>query len=228
VSDERVEIIPSVLSADFAYLGRDAAVVAAAGIETIQVDVMDGHFVPNITVGPPVVRALDAATDLRLDVHLMIESPEDWVDEFVDAGADIITVHAEATNHLHRVLQQIRARGVLAGAAINPATPVAALETVLPLLHVALVMTVDPGFGGQSFIAACLPKIERLRGSILASGSAAKIQVDGGIDAQTIGPAVQAGARQCVAGSSVFGSDTSVPDALERLRAAASAALQAG
>jgi len=222
---DAVEVIPSILSADFARLADDIAAVTAAGIRTVQVDVMDGVFVPNISVGLPVVAALKRLGGVRLDVHLMITAPERYIDAFVDAGADVVTVHAEATPHLHRALEAIRSRGAQAGAAINPATPAAAIEDVLELLDVALVMTVNPGFGGQRFIELCLPKVRRLREHIAAGGHATIIQVDGGIDAVTIGPAVRAGARQCVAGSAVYGAGVPVATAVERLRAAAAAAI---
>lgn len=222
---DAVEILPSILSADFARLADDIAAVTAAGIRTVQVDVMDGMFVPNISVGLPVVAALKRLGGVRLDVHLMIAAPERYIDAFVDAGADVVTVHAEATPHLHRALEAIRGRGARAGAAINPATPTAAIEDVLALVDVALVMTVNPGFGGQRFIDLCLPKVRRLRERIAAGGHATVIQVDGGIDAATIGPAVRAGARQCVAGSAVYGAGVPVATAVARLRAAAAAAL---
>ncbi len=220
-----VEIVPSILSADFARLADDVEAVAAAGVQTVQVDVMDGHFVPNLSVGLPVVAALRRLGRVRLDVHLMIASPERYLDAFVDAGADVVTVHAEATPHLHRALEAVRARGVLAGAAINPATPTGQIEGVLELVDVALVMTVNPGFGGQRFIPLCLPKIRRLAAVITERGLDTAIQVDGGIDATTIGPAVAAGARQCVAGSAVYGAGVPPAIAVARLRAAADAAL---
>lgn len=215
-----VEIVPSILAADFANLERDVLAATAAGVRTVQVDVMDGRFVPNISVGLPVVRALKARTPARLDVHLMIVEPERWIEPFAEAGASVITVHAEATPHLHRALEAIRAAGVQAGAAINPGTPAGALAEVLPLLDVAVVMSVDPGFGGQRFIDAVLPKITHLADALDAVGKGGLVQVDGGIDATTIGRAVAAGARQCVAGSAVFGAGMSVEAALRALRAA--------
>lgn len=222
---DAVEILPSILSADFAHLADDIDAVRAAGIRTVQVDVMDGVFVPNISVGLPVVAALKALGTIRLDVHLMITAPERYIDAFVDAGADVLTVHAEATPHLHRALEAIRARGVQAGAAVNPATPTAAIEDVLEVVDVALVMTVNPGFGGQRFIRLCLPKIARLHALARERGLSTVVQVDGGIDASTIGSAVAAGARQCVAGSAVYGAGVPVAEAVARLRRAAAAGL---
>ena len=221
VAPDAVEILPSILSADFAHLADDIDAVRAAGIRTVQVDVMDGVFVPNISVGLPVVAALKALGTIRLDVHLMITAPERYIDAFVDAGADVLTVHTEATPHLHRALEAIRARGALAGAAVNPATPTAAIEDVLEIVDVALVMTVNPGFGGQRFIRLCLPKIARLHRLARERGLATVVQVDGGIDATTIGAAVAAGARQCVAGSAVYSAGVPVAEAVARLRRAA-------
>jgi ribulose-phosphate 3-epimerase len=216
------EIIPSILSADFGRLEQEVQAAAEAGVAKVQVDVMDGRFVPNISVGLPVVRAL-APLDVALDVHLMIEQPERYIDAFADAGADVLTVHVEATPHIHRAVEAIRRLGVAAGAAVNPGTPLVALEEVLADLDVALVMTVDPGFGGQPFIRAMLPKIARLRQMIELGGYRAAIQVDGGIDEDTVGPAARAGATQLVAGSAVFGAGMAVREAVARLRAAAAA-----
>lgn len=220
-----VELIPSILAADFARLADAIDAVRAAGIRTVQVDVMDGVFVPNISVGLPVVAALKALGGIRLDVHLMIVQPERYVQAFIDAGADVLTVHAEATPHLHRALEAIRAGGAAAGAALNPATPTAQIEDVLELVDVALVMTVNPGFGGQRFIRLCLPKIARLHALADQRGLSTVVQADGGIDTATIGPAVAAGARQCVAGSAVYGAGVPVAEAVARLNAAAAAAL---
>jgi ribulose-phosphate 3-epimerase len=216
-----VEIIPSILSADCARLVDEVAAAAAAGVTKGQIDVMDGHFVPNISVGIPVVRSLDRATDVLLDVHLMIEAPERYLAAFADAGADVLTVHAEATPHVHRAVEQVHQLGLLAGVAINPATPVVALEEILPDLDVALIMTVNPGFGGQAFIAAMLPKIRRLRSQIEATACRAAIQVDGGIDVDTAGLVTAAGAVQLVAGTAVFGAGLPVGEAVRRLWAAA-------
>jgi len=219
-----LEIIPSILAADFANLGADVAAAVAAGIHTVQVDVMDGRFVPNISVGVPVVAALKAASSARLDVHLMIEEPERYLEAFAAAGADVLTVHVEATRHVHRALQRVRELGVLAGAAINPGTPPDALGAVLERIDVALIMTVNPGFGGQRFIPEALHSVRTVAEWLAARGLPAAVQVDGGIDAQTIGPAAVAGATQFVAGSSVFQAGVPIGTAIDRLRAAVDAA----
>jgi len=174
------KIAPSILSADFARLGEEVRAVAAAGADYIHVDVMDGHFVPNITIGPLVVEAVRKITDLPLDVHLMIEHPDRYVPDFARAGADIIVVHAEAAVHLHRSVQLIKSLGKKAGVSLNPATPLSALEYVLDELDLVLLMTVNPGFGGQSFIEACLPKIHALRAMLDRRGCEAELEVDGG------------------------------------------------
>jgi len=197
-------IAPSILSADFARLAEEATAVAAAGADLLHVDVMDGHFVPNLTLGPAIVACLDRVTDLPLDVHLMIEHPERLIDAFRKAGADWISVHAEACTHLHRVVQQIREAGARAGVALNPATPLAYLDLVLPDLDFVLVMSVNPGFGGQKFIPGCLEKIRALRERIDRAGLAVDIEVDGGIKVDNIGDAARAGADVFVAGSAVF------------------------
>ena len=200
-----VSIAPSILSADFARLGDEVRAVEAAGADWIHVDVMDGRFVPNITIGPPIVQALRKVTALPLDCHLMIVEPERWVDAFAEAGADVITVHAEASTHLHRTLQAIRATGKKAGVSLNPHTSEETLRYVIGDLDVVLVMSVNPGFGGQSFIPGVLPKIRALRAMIDASGKDVRIEVDGGIKVGTAGDVVQAGADVLVAGNAVFG-----------------------
>lgn len=200
------KIAPSILSADFARLGDEVHAVEAAGADYIHIDVMDGRFVPNITIGPLVVQAVRKVTSLPLDVHLMIAEPERYIDEFAKAGADIIVVHAEACTHLHRVIQQIKGLGKRAGVSLNPATPLHALEYVLEELDLVLLMTVNPGFGGQSFIEACIPKIQQLRGMLDRRGCEAELEIDGGVKPANIARIAHAGADVLVAGSAVFGS----------------------
>lgn len=199
-----VKIAPSILAADFARLGEEIAAVAAAGADFIHIDVMDGHFVPNITIGAPVVKALRKTTDLPFDVHLMIAPVDPFIDAFADAGADILTVHPEAGAHLHRTLQRIRAAGMKAGVALNPATPAGVIAPIVDDVDLVLVMSVNPGFGGQSFIASQLRKIESVRAMIDASGRDIMLEVDGGVDPQTAPKAIAAGANVLVAGSAVF------------------------
>lgn len=219
-------IVPSILSADFTALGEAAQAAESGGADAIQIDVMDGHFVPNITVGIPVVAALRQRTRLPLDVHLMIEEPARYVDAFIEAGADILTVHVEADRHVHRTIQHIRQRGVKAGVALNPSTPPEAVEYILPDVDLVLVMTVNPGFGGQAFIETMLPKIRRLRTMLDALGrSDVPIEVDGGINAETAPRVVEAGARWLVAGSAVYASPLGVAGAIQHLRQRAEDAL---
>lgn len=216
----RIKIAPSILSADFARLGEQVREAEAGGAEVIHVDVMDGHFVPNITIGPLVVEAVRRVTRLPLDVHLMIEEPEQYVAAFARAGADYITVHAEATYHLDRLLAQIRELGKRAGVALNPATPPAAVGYVLEKVDLILCMTVNPGFGGQRFIAAVLPKIRHfheLRQRGLWTG---ELEVDGGVNAETAALVAEAGADLLVAGSAVFGTED-VAGAIAAIRRAA-------
>lgn len=198
------KIAPSILSADFSRLGEEVRAVAAAGADYIHIDVMDGHFVPNITIGPLVVQAVRKVTDLPLDVHLMIDNPDAYVPDFAKAGADIIVVHAEATNHLHRTLQLIKSFGKKAGVSLNPATPLHLLDYVLDDLDLVLLMTVNPGFGGQSFIEACLPKIHSLRAMLDKRGLETELEVDGGVKTGNIDRISHAGADVFVAGSAVF------------------------
>lgn len=200
-------IAPSILSADFSRLGEEIEAVAAAGADFIHVDVMDGHFVPNLTIGPLVVKAIRKTTKLPFDVHLMISPVDPYIDEFVKAGADILTVHPEAGPHLHRTLQAIRAAGARPGVALNPGTPVSAIEPVLGDVDLILVMSVNPGFGGQAFIDSQLKKIETIRKLIDASGRSVMLEVDGGVNAETAPRVVAAGADVLVAGSAVFKGD---------------------
>jgi ribulose-phosphate 3-epimerase len=199
-----VRIAPSILSADFARLGEEVRAVDAAGADWIHVDVMDGHFVPNITIGPAVVKALRPHSGKPFDVHLMIAPVDPYVAAFADAGADVITVHPEAGPHLHRTIQLIKGMGKKAGVALNPATPVAAVEHVLGDVDLVLVMTVNPGFGGQAFIAPQLDKIRELRRRIDATGREIALEVDGGVDAETAPRVVEAGADVLVAGTATF------------------------
>ncbi|WP_319526047.1 ribulose-phosphate 3-epimerase [uncultured Desulfosarcina sp.] len=200
-------IAPSILSADFAKLGTEVQAVEAAGADWIHVDVMDGQFVPNITMGPLVVEAVRRSTRLTIDVHLMIKSPERYVADFADAGADYIAVHQEACTHLHRTVQQIREKGAKPGVALNPATPVESLQWIIEDLDFVLVMSVNPGFGGQKFIPSALDKVARLKEMIRERGLSTLIQIDGGVNAGTIGGISQAGVDVFVAGSAVFGSE---------------------
>jgi ribulose-phosphate 3-epimerase len=198
-------LAPSLLSADFGRLAEQIGQVQRGGAGLIHVDVMDGHFVPNITLGPPVVKAIRKHTALPLDCHLMIENADRWVDAFADAGADWISVHVEALPHLQRTVAHLRQRGVKAGVALNPSTPLSALEEILPELDYVLVMSVNPGFGGQSFIPSSLDKVRRLKAQIQARGLATRIEVDGGVDASNVAALVGAGAEILVAGNAVYG-----------------------
>jgi ribulose-phosphate 3-epimerase len=198
------KIAPSILSADFTRLGEEVKAVERAGADYIHIDVMDGHFVPNITIGPMIVKAVRRVTGLPLDVHLMISSPDLFIQNFVDAGADLITVHAEAVHHLHRSIQYIRKAGAKPSVSLNPATPPEVLEYVLADVDMVLLMTVDPGFGSQKFIPEVLPKIRRLKDMIEKRELEVEIEVDGGINAETITEASAAGAEVFVAGSAIF------------------------
>jgi len=214
----QVKISPSILSADFARLGEHVKEAEAAGVDYIHVDVMDGHFVPNITIGPLIVRALKPVTDLPMDVHLMIEKPERYLEEFAKAGADILTVHMETCPHLHRTIQQIKELGVKAGVSLNPSTPLCTLEEVLPELDLVLIMSVNPGFGGQSYIPSSTAKIARLRKMLDAIGSKAELEVDGGVNANTVEEVIAAGADVFVAGSAIFNKKQSVAANVKQLR----------
>jgi ribulose-phosphate 3-epimerase len=198
-------LAPSILSSNYARLGEEVAAAARGGATLVHVDVMDGHFVPNITLGPPIVASLHKATPLPLDVHLMIENADRYLQAFVDAGAAWVSLHQEAVPHLQRQVAFLRERGVRAGVALNPATPLATLDEILPELDYVLVMSVNPGFGGQKFIPAALDKIRRLRRLIQDRGLKAQIEVDGGVDVGNIRSLVEAGAEVLVAGSAVFG-----------------------
>jgi ribulose-phosphate 3-epimerase len=200
-----VILAPSVLAADFARLADEIAAAERGGAGVIHVDVMDGHFVPNLTIGPPVVRALARVARVPLDVHLMIEDADRYLDAFVDAGAAWISVHVEAVPHLQRAIAHLRGRGVEPGVAINPATPLSALEEILPELHHVLVMSVNPGYGGQTFLPASIDKIRRLRAAIDGRGLSVKIEVDGGVGAENARALIAAGAEVLVAGTAVFG-----------------------
>jgi ribulose-phosphate 3-epimerase len=200
-----IRVAPSILSADFANLGADIAAAERGGADLIHVDVMDGHFVPNITIGPPVVRAIKRVATVPLDVHLMIDDPDRYIDDFVDAGAAMISVHAEVLPHLHRTVAYIKKRGAQAGVVLNPSTPVVAIENVAADVDFVLVMSVNPGFGGQAFIPRSLEKIRAVRALLDGIGSRAPVEVDGGIDLNTVAHVVGAGAEVLVAGQAVFG-----------------------
>ncbi len=199
-----IKIAPSILSADFARLGEEIKDVELGGADYIHVDVMDGHFVPNITIGPLIVSAIRPVTKLPLDVHLMIENPDQYIDAFIDAGADIITVHVETCTHLHRTLQRIKSRGIKAGVVLNPHTPVSTIEHVIGFVDMVLLMTVNPGFGGQSFIPAVLPKIEQVAKIIKEKDLEVEIEVDGGVTPKTAKLCIDAGATVLVAGSAIY------------------------
>ena len=221
-----VELLPSILSADFAHLADQVAAAEQGGGTVIHVDVMDGHFVPNITIGPLVVKSLRKVTKLPLDCHLMIENPDEFIPAFADAGADWVSVHYEACRHLHRSLELIAQHGMKPAVVINPATPVELLKEILPMVHHVLVMSVNPGFGGQRFIEFSLDKIRRLAEMRQELGLAFRIEVDGGVAHDTVARIVQAGAELLVAGNAVFGAGRPEQDARELLAAAREAAGQ--
>lgn len=218
-----VRLAPSILAADFARLGDLVREAEAAGADCIHIDVMDGRFVPVISLGTPIVEAIRRVTGLTLDIHLMIEEPERHVGAFMDAGGDVINVHVEATRHAHRIAREVRGRGKLAGACINPGTPVAVLESLLPELDQVIVMAVNPGWSGQKFIQGALPKVRDLRQMIDAAGLPAQIEVDGGVTAENAPACAAAGANVLVAATAVFNDRASVTENMSRLRAALAA-----
>lgn len=215
-----IGIVPSILSADFTRLGEQVREAAAAGAQRIQIDVMDGHFVPNITMGPMTVEAVRRCTDLPLETHLMITNPERYIEDFAKAGSDVIIVHQEVCPHLNGVIQQIKTAGKQAAVAITPSTPVFMLEDVLSLLDMVLIMTINPGFGGQKLIPETLIKITRIRQMITERNLRCDVEVDGGVHESTVREVVQAGANLLVAGSAIYNNRESVAAAMERLRRA--------
>jgi ribulose-phosphate 3-epimerase len=217
---KHVKIAPSILSADFARLGEQVVAAKEAGADWLHVDVMDGHFVPNIPIGPLIVAAIKPLTPLPLDVHLMIEKPERYFEDFVKAGADVLTVQVETCPHLHRTIQRIKELGIKAGVTLNPATPLVTIEDILPDIDLALIMSVNPGFGGQSYIPSSTEKIQRLRQMLDAIGSEAELQVDGGVKANNAAEVVGAGATCLVSGSGVFNKKASVAENIAELRKA--------
>jgi len=217
-----IRIAPSILSADFTRLGEQVLEVQSAGVDRIQIDVMDGRFVPNITFGTQAVASLRPLTRLTLETHLMVEPPEDFIEAFAEAGADTIIIHQEATPHLHRAIQQIHSLGKKAGVAINPSTPAGLLSEVIGNVELVLVMTVNPGFGGQEFIMETLPKIREVRRQIEEKGLKCEVEVDGGINVETAPLVVEAGADVLVAGSSVYGCKDGVAAAIQALLASVS------
>lgn len=222
MADRAVKIAPSVLSADFSRLGEQVAEAAAGGADYIHLDIMDGHFVPALTFGPIVVKAIRRWTDIPLDVHMMVSEPHLYIDELAEAGADIVTVHAEAAAHLHRVVQQIKDAGLRAGVALSPGTPLSSASEVLPDLDLLLIMSVNPGLGGQPFIPASVDKIARARKALDDANLATELSVDGGIGPATAGSVAKAGARVLVAGSAVYANPAGIPAAITEIRSAAS------
>jgi len=213
-----IEIAPSVLSADFAHLAREVEKIESAGADVVHLDIMDGHFVPNITIGPPVVSSVRRFTRLPLDVHLMIEHPEQYIDSFIQAGVSWMSVHVEADVHLERTLHYLKDNGIRAGVALNPATPLCLLDEVLELADYVLIMTVNPGFGGQKFIPSTLKKIRRLKESIVSNAYRVRIEVDGGIGPDNLAEILTAGADIIVAGSAIFSSSKGAPEAVREMK----------
>ncbi len=218
-----IEIAPSILAADFTRLGEQIQAVEQGGAAYIHVDVMDGHFVPNISVGPFIVQAVRRATSLPIDCHLMIEDPDKYIGDFARAGANMISVHPEATYHLHRTIGYIRQSGCRAGVVLNPATPLAAIEEIVKDIDYVLLMSVNPGFGGQEFILSSLEKLRRLRALLRMHGASARIEIDGGITAQNAAAVVEAGAEILVAGSALFGTDNPAQAVQQMLQSVAEA-----
>jgi ribulose-phosphate 3-epimerase len=216
-----VILAPSILAADFARLGEHVAQAAAGGAALIHADVMDGHFVPNLTLGPATVKALRRTSPLPIDVHMMVARPDDFIDAFADAGGSLMSVHVEAVAHLHRTLERIRAAGMRPGVAVNPATPLTAIDDALPFVDYVVIMSVNPGFGGQRFIASALDKVRRLKMTLVERRLAAQVEIDGGIDLGNIRDAVAAGVDMVVAGTSVFGAKDPEAAARELIAACA-------
>ena len=214
----KIKLAPSILSADFARLGEQVAEATKAGADYIHIDVMDGHFVPNITIGAPIVASLRPWTHLPLDVHLMIEHPEQYISDFASSGANIITVHVEACSHLHRTIQLIKGAGAKAGVALNPATPLSSIEEIAPHVDLILIMSVNPGFGGQTFILESLEKISRLRRMLDDKNLATELEVDGGITIDNVPGIVKAGGRVLAVGNSVFKAEEGISQALQKIR----------
>jgi len=206
MSASKKKIAPSILSADFACLAEEIKAVEQAGADILHIDVMDGHFVPNFTIGPPIVAAIKKVTRLPLDVHLMMTNPDDFIPEFIEAGSNYLTVHVETCPHLHRTIQSIKERGIRAGVTLNPATPLSAVEPILPEVDLLLIMSVNPGFGGQKFIPSVMEKIKAARRMIDAKGLKVELEVDGGLKVENVGAISSAGADIFVAGSAIFGS----------------------
>lgn len=217
---KQIKLAPSILSADFARIGEQVTEVIEAGADYIHIDVMDGHFVPNITIGAPVLASIRPLTSLPLDVHLMITHPERYISDFTAAGADIVTVHVEACTHLHKTVQSIKELGIKAGVSLNPATSLSTIEEILPYVDLILIMSVNPGFGGQDFIPATLPKIAKLRRILDDKKLSAELEVDGGVNIDNAPGIVQAGADVLVAGNSIFKSREGISRALQNLREA--------
>ena len=223
MAQRSILIGPSVLSADFTRLGEQLRELEAAGADFVHFDVMDGQFVPNISIGFPVLETIRAATRLPIDVHLMIVEPERYVERFIESGADSVTVHVEASVHLHRTIQMIAERGAMPGVTLNPATPLTAIEEVIPIVSQVLIMSVNPGFGGQTFIPSALERIQRAREWLDERNPHCRLEVDGGVKESNIGRVVAAGADTIVAGSAVFSPETSIAAAINALRKAAAA-----